>query len=224
MIQSTASASLQPDVSAAGRARSAAQVSKPEGSRSEASGKSTLEQSGQLSPEEQQQVAQLKAVDRKVRAHEQAHLRVGADLVRGGATFTYQLGPDNQRYAVAGEVSIDVTPARTPEKTIPKAQHIRATALAPVDPSAEDRSVAALASRMEGEARIEVAAQQRESVADTDRETSLDTKLDAGLASGAEAASDTQAIAEQGAAGFYREVAQSDGQSSAIGASFDSFA
>ena len=59
------------------------------------------------------------------------------------------------------EVSIDVSPGRTPEETIPKAQHIRATALAPADPSPQDRSVAATASRMEGEARIELAVQQR---------------------------------------------------------------
>jgi hypothetical protein len=124
-----------------------------------------------LSPEEQQQVQQLKQIDRKVRAHEQAHLAVGADLVRGGPTFSYTSGPDNKLYAVAGEVSIDTTPARTPEETIPKAQHIRATALAPADPSPQDRSVAAQATRMEGEARIELAEQKREEAANANQDS-----------------------------------------------------
>lgn len=115
---------------------------------------------GELTPEQQRQVEVLKNTDRKVRAHEQAHLAVGADLVRGGASFTYETGPDNKRYAVGGEVSIDTSPGRTPEDTIPKAQHIRATALAPVDPSPQDRSVAAQASRMESDARLEVSAKQ----------------------------------------------------------------
>ena len=117
---------------------------------------------GSLTPEQQRQVDQLKQTDREVRAHEQAHLAVGADLVRGGASYTYEIGPDDNRYAVAGEVSIDTSPGRTPEDTIPKAQHIRATALAPAEPSPQDHSVAAQASRMENEARLEVAVKQRE--------------------------------------------------------------
>ena len=111
----------------------------------------------ELTEQEQQQVAQLKQIDRQVRAHEQAHLSVGGDLVRGGASFSYQTGPDQQRYAVAGEVSIDVSPAGTPQETLPKAAHIRAAALAPADPSAQDQSVAAQAERMAGQARMEIA-------------------------------------------------------------------
>ncbi len=123
--------------------------------------------SGELTAQEQQQVAQLKQVDRQVRAHEQAHLSVGGDLVRGGASFSYQLGPDQQRYAVAGEVSIDVSAAATPQETLPKAEHIRATALAPADPSAQDQSVAAQAERMASEARMEIAALRTETGAKT---------------------------------------------------------
>lgn len=115
--------------------------------------------SADLSPEQQRQVQELANIDRKVRQHEQAHLAVGRDLVRGGATYEYQQGPDGKRYAVAGEVSIDASPASTPEKTIPKAIHIRNTALAPADPSAQDQSVAASAARMEAEARRELAQQ-----------------------------------------------------------------
>lgn len=113
----------------------------------------------ELTLEQQQLVQQLVQTDRKVRSHEQAHLSVAADLVRGGATFTYQTGPDRRQYAVSGEVSIDVSPARTPADTITKAQRIRAAALAPADPSAQDNRVAALASRMEFDARVALAEQ-----------------------------------------------------------------
>ena len=111
----------------------------------------------ELSPAQQQLVARLRETDRAVRAHEAAHLAVGGDLVRGGASFSYAIGPDRKRYAVSGEVSIDVSAARTPQETIPKAQHIRATALAPVDPSPQDHAVAAGAARLENKARSELA-------------------------------------------------------------------
>ncbi len=121
----------------------------------------------ELTPEQQQQVDRLKQTDLKVRAHEQAHITVGADLVRGGPSFSYTTGPDNKRYAISGEVSIDVSPGRTPEETIPKAQHIRATALAPADPSPQDHSIAAQANQLELWARQELFAQQKDAAATT---------------------------------------------------------
>ncbi|BAL24442.1 putative metalloprotease CJM1_0395 family protein [Azoarcus sp. KH32C] len=116
----------------------------------------------QLRAEDQRVLAQLQQSDREVRAHEMSHLAAGAGLVRGGPSYTYQRGPDGQLYAVGGEVSIDTSPGRTPEETIRRAQQVRAAALAPADPSAQDRQVAAAASHMEIEARIE-AAQSTES-------------------------------------------------------------
>lgn len=113
---------------------------------------------GGLSPEEQRQVEALKQTDRQVKAHELAHMAAGAGLVRGGS-FEYQSGPDNKRYAVGGEVSIDTSPGRTPAETIAKALQIRAAALAPADPSTQDRRVAAAASQMEMQARQELAQQ-----------------------------------------------------------------
>jgi hypothetical protein len=109
-----------------------------------------------LSPDQQRQVAALKQTDRQVRSHEQAHLAAGVGLVRGSG-FTYQAGPDMQRYAVAGEVSIDTSPGRTAEESIAKAQQIRAAALAPADPSTQHRRGAASASQMEMQARQELA-------------------------------------------------------------------
>lgn len=113
----------------------------------------------ELTPDQARTVARLRETDRAVRQHEQAHLAAGAGLVTGGPSYSYTTGPDGKRYAVGGEVSIDVSPARTPEATIAKARQIRAAALAPADPSGKDRQVAVAAGRLEAEARAELVAQ-----------------------------------------------------------------
>ena len=115
-----------------------------------------------LSEAEQRQVAELKERDREVRAHEMAHVAAGAGLVTRGASYTYQTGPDGQRYAIGGEVGIDTSPGRTPEETLAKAERIRAAALAPAEPSGQDRQVAAQASRMAVDARLEIARREFE--------------------------------------------------------------
>ena len=163
-IQGVSSISIQSDHTSRNLERSTAQMGRREGGGARSGKTESVEPwPQQLSAEELRQVRLLESADRRVRAHEQAHVAVGGSLVRGGATFTYATGPDNKRYAVAGEVSIDTSPGRTPQETIPKAQHIRETALAPVDPSPQDRSVAAIATQMEGDARRELALlQQRE--------------------------------------------------------------
>jgi hypothetical protein len=112
-----------------------------------------------LSEADQQKVRDLQQRDREVRAHEMAHVAAGGSLVRSGASFTYETGPDGQRYAIGGEVSIDSSPGRTPEETRSKAERIKSAALAPADPSAQDRQVAALATRMAMQASMEQAIQ-----------------------------------------------------------------
>jgi hypothetical protein len=111
----------------------------------------------ELSEADQRTVQQLQQRDREVRAHEMAHVAAGAGLVTRGASYTYQTGPDGQRYAIGGEVQIDTSPGRTPEDSLAKAERIRAAALAPAEPSGQDRQVAAQAARMAGEARMEIA-------------------------------------------------------------------
>jgi len=56
---------------------------------------------------------------------------------------------------VGGEVQIDTSPAGSPEATIRKMQQIRRAALAPSQPSGTDRAVAAQASQVETQARME---------------------------------------------------------------------
>lgn len=111
-------------------------------------------------------IARLKARDRQVRQHEQAHLAAAGGLATSGASYTYQRGPDGVNYAVGGEVNIDVSPGRDPGETIRRARQIRAAALAPADPSGQDRAVAAQAARMEQQARAELA-QERQDAPDS---------------------------------------------------------
>lgn len=114
-----------------------------------------------LSPQEQAQVRRLKAIDQKVRQHEAAHKAAGAGLT-GAATYQYVRGPDGRQYAVSGEVSINTSPASTPQATLIKAEQIRAAALAPADPSPQDQAVAAAAAMMALQARQEIARQRNE--------------------------------------------------------------
>ncbi len=107
------------------------------------------------------QLARLKAADTAVRAHEAAHVAAGGSYVRGGASFTYEVGPDGKQYAVAGEVGIDISAVPgDPQATILKMITVRAAALAPADPSSTDRAVAAAASQAEAAARAELSQQE----------------------------------------------------------------
>lgn len=121
-----------------------------------------------LSSEARQEVAKLKARDQQVRTHEAAHMAAGGSLVRGGATYSYQRGPDGAMYAVGGEVTLDTSEVpNNPRATMAKAEQIKAAALAPADPSSQDRSVAAQAASMEAKASAELAKQTASAVGGT---------------------------------------------------------
>lgn len=115
-----------------------------------------------LSAAEQAAISELKKRDQTVRQHEMAHLAASGGLAVSGAKFSMQTGPDGKRYAIGGEVSIDLSPGRTPEETIRKARIIQAAALAPAEPSGQDRSVAAQARAMEAQAAAEIAQRSRQ--------------------------------------------------------------
>lgn len=116
---------------------------------------------GELSDEEKAAVQELKQRDQEVRAHEAAHAAAGGQYA-GAPTYTYTQGPDGRRYATGGEVSIDLSPGSTPEETARKADQIAAAALAPADPSGQDRAVAAAAAKMKIEAQAEASRQRQE--------------------------------------------------------------
>lgn len=128
-------------------------------------GKSSAGVDKELTPEEKKAVEVLQKADKMVRAHEQAHKSVGGNLVRGGANFTYTSGPDGKVYATGGEVQIDISPVKdNPEATIQKMNQVRAAALAPADPSSQDRSVAALAQSIAANARAEAMKQDTKNI------------------------------------------------------------
>lgn len=107
-----------------------------------------------LTPDQKAEVQKLQQRDQDVRAHEQAHIAAGGAYVKGGATYQYQKGPDGKMYAVGGEVSIDTSPVKgDPRATIAKMETVKAAAMAPADPSGQDRSVAAQAEMEEAQAR-----------------------------------------------------------------------
>lgn len=112
---------------------------------------------------EQREVETLKQRDQEVRAHEQAHASAGGQYA-GSPQFDFQRGPDGQRYAVDGQVSIDISSESTPEATIRKMQQVRTAALAPAEPSPQDLQVAAEASRIAFDARNEIAKERKQSV------------------------------------------------------------
>jgi len=126
--------------------------------RSEAASSAAATGRAGLSQDDLRVIGELQSRDRAVHSHEMAHMAAGAGLVTRSASYTYQTGPDGQRYAVGGEVGIDVSPGRTPQESLAKAERIRAAALAPADPSAQDLQVAASAAQMAMEARMEMSA------------------------------------------------------------------
>ncbi len=93
--------------------------------------------------QQQRQIQSLKDRDREVRTHEQAHLAAAGGIAVSGARFSYTTGPDGQRYATGGEVSIDTSEVPgDPQATMLKAETMRRAALAPAQPSGQDYSVA----------------------------------------------------------------------------------
>ena len=115
-----------------------------------------------LSEVEVQQVRELEARDREVRAHEQAH-KSAAGPYAGAIHYDYQRGPDSKRYAVGGHVPIDMSDVPgDPAATAEKMAVIRRAALAPAEPSSTDRAVAAEASQREAEARQEARVERTE--------------------------------------------------------------
>src|SRR5262245_12951751 len=144
------------DISAAGRQQA-----------TESAGEQTAAQSGEtgLPPgalQEQETTAQralesLRQRDQEVRLHEQAHLLAAGPYAKGAPSYTYQTGPDGQRYAVGGEVPIDLSAVPgNPQATLQKALTVRRAALAPTDPSEADQAVAAQATALVAQAQQEL--------------------------------------------------------------------
>ena len=127
---------------------------------------------------EQQKITQLKQRDAEVRAHEQAHASLGGQYA-SPPQYEYERGPDGRRYAVGGEVSIDISEASTPEETIRKSQQVKAAALAPAEPSAQDLRVATEATQIALEARTEIASAKAEAAQESYNQAIPDSQKNA---------------------------------------------
>ncbi len=106
--------------------------------------------------QQQATIQQLAHRDREVRAHEQAHASVGGSHA-GHPNYQFTSGPNGVRYASSGHVNIDISPVKgDPQATVEKMQQVQRAALAPANPSAQDRAVAAKATAQAAEARAEL--------------------------------------------------------------------
>jgi hypothetical protein len=119
----------------------------------------------------QQEIQRLKTQEEKVKAHEAAHKAAGGQYA-SSATYTYRPGPDGRSYIVGGEVQIDMSPGRTPQETIAKMQVVQRAAMAPADPSGQDRAVAAQAAAQAAQAQQE---QLKQDTAEQSGESSATT-------------------------------------------------
>jgi len=117
----------------------------------------------ELNDDEKRIVTELQARDTEVRAHEAAHQAAGGGLT-GGASFSYQKGPDGRMYAIGGEVSIATKGGSTPQETIANARQVQAAAMAPANPSGQDYAVATSAKVMEMKAQQELIKEQQEKI------------------------------------------------------------
>ena len=129
-----------------------------EPARREATVKEAPSLSSVIAAAQTHQVARLRSREFEIRSTEYAQA-AAAGGYGGAPTFVYQTGPDGRRYAVGGSIAYDTSPAATPEASITKAQRVRAAAMGG-NASADDRAAAAAATRMEADARAEIAAQR----------------------------------------------------------------
>jgi hypothetical protein len=157
-------------------------------------------ESAQLTQEEQAEVRELQKRDREVHAHEAAHRAAAGSLASGG-NYTYTRGPDGRSYAVGGEVSIRMPSTDDPRERVRLAETVRRAALAPADPSPQDRQVAANASAMAAQARSEVQAVQREQMTEN-----LDKAAQSGNDDGANTADTKNSMIRQRAIASFQSI------------------
>lgn len=149
--------SRNPETARAADETAEARDDRGEKQRTDSSKEQVTRNGQQLDEAQLKELQELKARDREVRAHEQAHQAVGGQHA-GAVSYTYQRGPDGNQYAVGGEVSISVSPVEgDPQATIEKMRTVRAAAMAPAEPSGQDRAVAAQAMQIMLQAQSELA-------------------------------------------------------------------
>lgn len=118
------------------------------------------------------EINELQRRDQEVRSHELAHASVGGAFT-GSPNYSFETGPDGKKYAVEGEVSVDLSSVPgDPRATIAKMQKIHTAALAPANPSVQDTRVAASAAQIILQAQSELLAAQGNEFSGTKSENS----------------------------------------------------
>ena len=130
----------------------------------------------ELTQQEQREVQELKMTDSKVKAHEHAHKAAAAGLSTSGPNYEYETGPDGEKYVVAGDVNVSYRQSSDPEENLRNAQQLKASALAPADPSSQDRKVAMQAEREIAQARQEIQEEQRKNEEETESSSTAATQ------------------------------------------------
>lgn len=121
----------------------------------------TKEESIEEDPAVAVEINQLKQREKEVIAHEAAHKAVAGQYA-GAVSYTYTTGPDDKRYITGGEVPIRTPSSSDPKEALRLAELVRRAALAPANPSSQDRAIAASASQKAARARSEIAKMERE--------------------------------------------------------------
>lgn len=131
----------------------------------------SAEEEKKKAQQEDKVVQDLKKRDAEVRTHEQAHKTAGGQYA-GSPAFEMTKGPDGQSYATGGHVNIDVSAIPDdPQATLNKMMQIKSAALAPAEPSAQDRKVAAKADMVAAAARSELSQSTVTPVSDSSETT-----------------------------------------------------
>lgn len=173
-----------------GDANSYAQTEEREKQGSSEESQSNSAATTRLSDEDRAIIDQLKVRDREVRLHEAAHAAVGGRYA-GSPSFDYSRGPDGKNYATGGEVSISTSPVPgDPQATIEKARIVQAAALAPAQPSAQDRQVAAEAAQMELQAQSDLQRMKSEAAEESGQQTAEENEKKLAEARSEEAAAE----------------------------------
>ena len=107
----------------------------------------------ELSESDEELLRKLEARDAKVRNHEAAHVMAAGGQVQGLPSYTYQTGPDGQRYAIGGSVNISMMATGDEDATMRRANKAYRAAMATGEPSARDMQAARRATELAAEAR-----------------------------------------------------------------------
>lgn len=114
-----------------------------------------------LTPRENAMLRELERIDREVRDHEMAHYFTGRPYA-AFPEYWFVTGPLGRQFAVSGMTRMDTSPIGGDEAaTIRKLEHLKRAALAPREPSDEDRRVVTAIERLIARLRQRAGASRR---------------------------------------------------------------